>query len=440
MTNHYTAKQLIERALNLADMSNSAFLSYDENKRYLNDAWINVYQALINKGDKQFVTEAELVSVGSGTNGYTDFKTPDDLFQISSIRDTRGFVFVRHALSEADTASGTYDIINDRIRIYGSHYSKVIVTYYRTPTYLSFPDKDVEWNNTSAILDQALNSVLLSTGEIYNVLTGDLIATITVDEQHSYVLGDGIYLEVDDEGFTVRNYKGEALNEYTAQDDVTVNYIKDRNGSIYYQLFTDSKYSAPYNVLNSAAELADVDYETDGYPKFISSDVYRGTWVFYDEASRCLEIYREDEGDYFDINISGFDVNKFAWADDFDNRPAFYLLSNRGEVYLFTYDDNGNVEYDKLNYRAGIVHALLRYGPLVSNGTFTTLKSCIPDTDMNFPNNLYFSLIACDLALRYAMKANQETTGLDNLYTNMWNELKNGLDQSGSYTRIKNVY
>ena len=44
----YTAKRIIERALSLADLTNTDFLSHQEFTDYLNDSWKSLYQIFIN--------------------------------------------------------------------------------------------------------------------------------------------------------------------------------------------------------------------------------------------------------------------------------------------------------------------------------------------------------------------------------------------------------
>lgn len=143
MTNRYTASQIIERALNLADLSNTDFLIHEELTRYINDAWTSVYNWLIKVGDTTFIKEAILVNP-STFNGYTEYELPEDLYIIKSIKNQMsGSLVPRHAESESIN-SGTYDIVNDRLRLYGVQSNPLLLTYWMTPTYISFPDKDVE--------------------------------------------------------------------------------------------------------------------------------------------------------------------------------------------------------------------------------------------------------------------------------------------------------
>ena len=47
-SNRITATKLVRRAKQIADISNTDFLNYEEDTEYLNSAWKNVYQTIIN--------------------------------------------------------------------------------------------------------------------------------------------------------------------------------------------------------------------------------------------------------------------------------------------------------------------------------------------------------------------------------------------------------
>ena len=47
----YNAKDLIQQATMLADLQNSDFISWKENIMFLDNAWTELYQSLINHGD-----------------------------------------------------------------------------------------------------------------------------------------------------------------------------------------------------------------------------------------------------------------------------------------------------------------------------------------------------------------------------------------------------
>ena len=55
----YNAKDLIEQAQMLADLQNSDFISWKENIMFLDNAWTELYQQIINHGDKSFLKTLE---------------------------------------------------------------------------------------------------------------------------------------------------------------------------------------------------------------------------------------------------------------------------------------------------------------------------------------------------------------------------------------------
>lgn len=427
----YTSKQIIERALNLADIANTDFLTHTELTQYINDAWQTVYQWLINKGDKQFVKEVILETTGSFHN-WTEFEIPKDLYQICSIKNKMSGHIVERAAESESINSGKYDIINNRIRLYGNSQGPLLLTYWTVPTFISFPDKVLDYGKRGEILDFCNNSVLLENGDIYNVVTNELIAAIAINENYSYKLGSSYYIEDTDAAYVVKDFEGNVIHEITKQEDTTYEFFSTYKGNIYYQTLSNGEYSAPCSVV-SGMEMLNL---SEPYPRFVANK--EDYWIYYDPANNSLVIYSEFENDNIgSIDVSTIKADSFTWTNDFNNQPAFYITSTDNKIYLFTFNSDGEIEYDQLRLRPEWIRAKLRYGVLTNDAA---VYSVIPDTELNFPNELYFSLLACDLALRFAMKMNANTDGLNNLYQNMQTTFMNTLSQADSYTRIRNCY
>lgn len=430
--NRYTAHQIIERALNLADIANTDFLTHKEQIQYLNDAWQTVYQWLINKGDKQFVKEVYLENAAA-SNGWTEYLIPSDLYQIKSLKNRiTGDLILRQSESESIN-SGKYEIVNDRIRIYGNTNCPLLLTYWTTPTFITFPDKTIDVDiNTNAIISSCFDSVLLNDGNIINCRTGETVATLSLLEDAQYKLGAHYYIEETAEEYAVKDLDGNLLNTITKAENTTYNFFSNKRGNILYQTFTDSKYSSPRRVVDNVEVYSNDDYEESGYPMFLANiDNY---WIYNGTLSQ-IGIIDEETNEEFAIPYD-YIPEKLTIAQDFNNQPCFYVTDTKNDVYIYTWDADFNAEFDKLKLRPEIVYANLRYGLLTPDG----LLSVMPDTELNFPNDLYFSLLACDLALRYCMKMNSNTDGLSNLYANMQTTFMNTLSQDSGYTRIRSVY
>lgn len=184
----YTVKQIIDRARDLGDIGNTDFLSHTELTQYVNDAWTTVFNWMIGHGDKQFVSEVRLQ--GNGVSDYTEYDLPFDFYQVLSIRNKNGVLLTRHAESESDRGGKAYEIVNNKLRVY-SGTNDLILTYYKSPLFLTFPDKDYQVSFSGSIVSSAQNSVLLSNGNIVNLLSGETLGNVPIEEGKNYKLGNG---------------------------------------------------------------------------------------------------------------------------------------------------------------------------------------------------------------------------------------------------------
>lgn len=409
----YTAKQIIERSLNLADISNTDFLTHTENTQYLNDAWRTVFEWLISKGDKQFVKEVELSSSAMGQ--YTEYELPEDFYQMLSLRSPSGGLIPRKAESESDY-SASYDIVNDRLRLYGVSATKLILTYYMNPIWITYPDRDIEVESLSSddILSSYNNSILYAVDDslfVKNVVTGEVIAEITeatFTENSEFVLANGHLAIKNDDVWTVYGYSG---NVITTVSNVAYAFVI--SSTVCFSLTDGDVVSIAGNVIIESDEPLNI---------LCGKDVND---YFYVNEAGYLTHYKDGEDTVYTY-LTG--ITKVVYNDD------YYTLSTG--TFVYTTEDFSSLTIVDI---PGIIKAVLKYGVLYYNG-FYTVKSTVEDTEFNFPNDLYFSLLACDLALRYCMKMNANTDGLNNLYTNMQTTFMNTLSQAADYTRIKNVY
>lgn len=419
---NYRASQLIERAKKLADIRNTDFLDHTELTQYINDSFTTVFNWLMNIGDTQFIKEVELVSAGSvGT--YTEYKLPDDLYVIKSVKNMySGHLIPRHAESEG-VSSGSYDIVNDKIRLYGVCNSNITVTYWIRPPFISFPDTTVEVEqNVGGILSAAGNSVLFDDGSIWNLKTNEALGSIEIENDHTYVLGNGHVLDYTATSYCYRNYKGIVIYEGTGAIASTF-YTSDYY--VGFQLTSDGELTPPivYNkvisTVNDKVLLKSGNYLV-AY-NGVDIDVY-----YYDDIAYSIKT---------SLNYSGATIIPI---DDFNNRPAF-ILKAENKYYMTVLLDSTYIIYE-LDVNPMIDEALLKYGVLTSDGTNASIISWTPDTEMNFPNEMYFSLIAADLALRFLMKQNADGSSVTALYTEMKTTFMQSLSQASDFCRVKNVY
>lgn len=640
----YSVSQIIERAYDLGDFGNTDFLSHTELTQYINDAWTTVFNWMIGHGDKQFVAEVALH--GNGVGHYTEYDLPFDFYQVLSIRNKNGVILVRHSESESDVGGKAYEIVNNRLRVYGGA-SDLILTYYKSPLYLTFPEKDIKVSFTGNVLSSSRNSVLLDTGIIQNLRTGETLGSVSIENGKNYYLGNGHVVKTyhtnavltdtwtwgqgyfgsdltsmdepsgevvtrrlisNPQGSTVAHsgtpyirsnstgtYELRESNYIFIGDDVfSSDFVSPidafystwtpvKGGSLgSYYVYNGEYYkkveSEYYKLLNrtSGAETLDTDPVSDQtiidnldvsdsvnfYASLWHKD-YHGYWnvtgftttainrentvinpsLAYDDPSTSVKeqfefidaleeeetvnvayleyrlaageyleytdfngntlytrqeddatynlIYDNDYNIYYQVfsdnefgniycmesevkeyNLRAIQINdddvwtveqtddglynivsdefgiiyttdytpvKIVPTDDWELNRAFIVQDNKHRFHTWVLHWD-RIEDIPLDIRAFKTLALLSYGPLTTNGTSKVIKSHIPDTALNFPAQIYFSLLSCDLALRFACKMNANTDGLNSLYTNMKFQFRSSIDADGDYNRIKNVY
>ena len=78
---HYKASDLLLLAMKLADLENTAFISTEENRSYINNAWAEIYQQAIDNGELFYLNS---VTLNRGENNL-----PEDFHQAYNIKDDK---------------------------------------------------------------------------------------------------------------------------------------------------------------------------------------------------------------------------------------------------------------------------------------------------------------------------------------------------------------
>jgi len=398
----YKASEIAFRAKQLADLTNTDFISNEEDIYYINDAWKEFYQLLINKGDKQFVKEVELA--GSTVNGQVEYSMPDDCYQILSIKNNYG-VITRKADSESNT-SNTYEVVNDKIRLYGTQ-GHIIMTYYTVPEFITLPDKTIEtdltYNTVSTFTDYIQNSFINSDKNVYNARTSELVATT---DNNLILKGGklGVYNNVlyDFDGNVV-------INGFPANGRIVDSYgIKwTRGNTTTWTSIADTKTLPAYT--------EGVMFKDGSVIGVLDNKLY----LYQNEEQTDLNLNKLKDGS---IYIESFGDHEFAYVGG----------------YVFEYYNGTLQNYEEVTVPGKYLFPL-KYGIIYYDGN-VKIKSLLPDTEFNFPNELYVEVLAAALAIRYAMKQNANVEGLNNLYENMKGQFLNSLSQDSGYTRMNNVY
>ena len=396
--NRVTASKLVRRAEQIADISNTDFLNYEEKIEYLNSSWKNVYQTIIQYNLNVFTVEATLIGAGG------IYPLPFDCYQIKSVKNPYTGVEIPRKADSESALGGNYEIVNDTIRL-GPSVGPVAITYWRKPFFLTFPNKTIDTSAEFAeIIDFCKNSILgVHEGifYIYNCLTDSKLEIeseeLVYDSEYEYYLGNNFILEDTSSEINVYSFTGVKLGTDAGADKL----IRSDDGLIYY------------------GKTGTGENEIDIYLPLNSDKVT--TFTMKDTDNDIIQI----DNEFYEVPVGS------APFGIFDDRPTY--IGNK-TINLINEDGSVITEEIDLPVIGNIIP--LQYGFLTFDGK---LYSNIPDTYLDFPNNLYYDVISYDLAIRFLCKQNADSSGVENLNLNAWSQLTSSIDQSADYSRIKLV-
>ena len=410
-SNIITAESLVKRAKQIADVSNSDFLSYDELVKYLNNSFLNVYQTIIQYNLNVFTVEANLV----GSGGV--YKLPFDCYQIKSVKNPYTGIEIPRKADSASMYGSHYEIVNDNL-ILGNTCGPVTITYWRKPYFLTFPNATVSTAYSKAedkeILDVCKDAILIKGVEdnyyIKSLLTDSKLdlSFIEPNEYEKFYLGNNFIVGVKEittsaehahVAYVVKDFYGNMIveNDMGIADYV----IKSDDGLIYFGI-----------------------YDEDGV-NIIELD---GTTAIDHISSKPDNIICIDN-EFYPVEKGAMPIGIF------DCRPAYTTPDKKLHLINEQFDRSKDiVEFVSIPTMGKLI--CTNYGFLDFSGK---LYSNVPDTQLSFPNNIFFDCISYDLAIRFLCKMNADSSGVENLNRNAWNQLTASIDQNADFPRIKLV-
>lgn len=420
----YTAQDIINRSFQLADLENSDFISYSEKIAILNEAYTKLYQKLINLGDNNFV---RIINTNNA-----EIELPPDFWQLKSVTlNNSGFltqVLRRPANQTLNYLS--YDLMNNTLVINGNRMgATVTVEYYPVPTTLTFPNKP-KVLPASNIVDMHKHYYITAdtTNDVYKLYdTEDSSIEITVNVPPS------VYTRV--------HMEDDYITFMTSVGSVYFNLMTGESTTV-----TDNSYVPAYYRGKTFRYKASKLY-------FVDANI-----VAYDEVTTVVQtglkaiIYSEDFSNYIALKLDGTVYSKSGAIDLKRSITKIHSHGNdtvvcvSGTPYIATVDTDGTILSETLKDYA-IVSVTdfdddTGYGMLTKQlGGKNTLISYMDNTVLDFPNNMYFTMLAYLLALSFKTKQGSDTTQLAAMATAAEDEFSDTLTKDDWGTvRITNMY
>lgn len=465
----YNASDVIKKAKQLADLENSDFISWNESITLLNDAYQNIYQKSINKGNNDFVRVIQ--------TSEKCINLPRDFYQLKALtlKQDRFNTPIMRRPQNGSFDDLSYDIYNNTLLVNGYSNGTIILEYYPTPLTLTLPNED-------EVIDLPIGSDETLVGTYKNVY----FVRRTDKEDQSKPLYNKTYI------VAINRDTGEEAKvaeqsiyteEYAVSNDILFS-IGD------YVLFTgihhDTAGSGTYKDFDCIILLNIVDFSLtvkdrkDKYDRYLSN-----AFSFYDDTECDLSIVSNSilratiYGKDYDIinNNVVVSANAFITILSKDMKHSFCLdsehlylyvdgkqVSSVGEVmhvmgdsvylqsnsknYCIMLDINTNEKTSLIAPSKKPIWGTVGFDKQTGYGYYYLLgdskiviHSFLEDTELNFPNNTFFNYLAYSLALSFKVKQGSDISAFMPLLETAENTFYDSLTKDDwSFTRITNVY
>ena len=468
----YNASDVIKKAKQLADLENSDFISWNESITLLNDAYQNIYQKSINKGNNDFVRVIQ--------TSEKCINLPRDFYQLKALtlKQDRFNTPIMRRPQNGSFDDLSYDIYNNTLLINGYSSGTIILEYYPTPVTLTLPNKD-------EVIDLPIGSDETLVGAYKNVY----FVKRTDKEDSTKPLYNKTYIVAinRDTGEEAKVAEQSIYSEEYAVSENILFSIGD------YVLFTgihhDSVGSGTYKDYDCIIGLNIVDFSVNVQDRKDKHDNYLGLACnFYDdtECNITVEAYGGKKritsatiyGNYYDLKANNVIIPEKAFITVLskDMKHAFSIDSERlnlyvdGEkvtsgkvmhvmgdsVYLQSISKNYCTMLDiSTNEKTSLIAPSKKpiwgtvgfdkqtgYGYYYLLGdNKIVIHSFLEDTELNFPNNMFFNYLAYSLALSFKVKQGSDISTFMPLLETAENTFYDSLTKDDwSFTRITNVY
>ena len=387
---------LFKRAKQLADLEGSDFISWNEAVNNINESNVALYEKLINMGDNSFVKSFHMKDEAE--------RLPEDFWQLKGVYlwNNGNLQTINRRADNNGIHHLSYELKNGAICLYGNP-NDVLVEYFPKPQKLYFKPRDVaiSLDTTKEYLDchkhtflykdtDAEENETLSIIDLDGVKTSkDFIQIAHTDIVKAYITENFVFIITENDmtiydimsGYSaiVTGYCPlitESGKEFIIDEEGVIKYFHIGNGS-----FTASEINAAEVIAGGEFYVCDDNFEDFFY--ILDEDVMHNG-----EATNAGLVK----------HIIYSDKKCYALGD-----TGFAVIEEDNTIKLIENSTGLNVGFIGIDERTGYGYCTKKFG------TYYVCPYC-EDTPLNYPNSMYFQIIAYILAIAFKAKQGADIT------------------------------
>jgi hypothetical protein len=419
---------LFKRAKQLADLEGSDFITWNEAVNCINESNVGLYEKLINMGDDSFVKSFHMKDEAE--------RLPEDFWQLKGV-----YLYNNGNLQTINRRAGnngihhlSYELKNGAICIYGNP-NDVLVEYYPKPEKLFFKPNDVviDIDSTMDCIDCHKHTFLYKSvneneEETLSILDLDGIKTakdfmqITHAEILRAYITENFVFVVTENDMTIFDIMSGYSATVTGYAPLVTESGKE------YLIDTESGIIKYFHIGNgsiSTSELKEV------------SEIAGGIFYVSDDNLEDFFTLTDTDVEHNGIETNAGILKKIIYAD-----KTCYVLGDTGyasigednEVKLIENSTGLNVGFIGIDERTGYGYCAKKFG------AYYVCPYC-EDTPLDYPNSMYFQIIAYILAIAFKSKQGADISLLQNQLAMVEQTFEETLGSDAfQFPRMGNVY
>ena len=420
---------LFKRAKQLADLEGSDFISWNEAVNNINESNVALYEKLINMGDNSFVK--------SYRTSEEEEPLPEDFWQLKGVYlwNNGNLQTINRRADNNGVHHLSYELRNGKLYLFGKP-DDVLVEYFPKPEKLYFKPHDVaiSLDTTKKYLDCHKHTFLYV--DFDEVDNRDRLSIIDLDG-----IKTTEYFLTFMHGTITGAYLTENFVFIVTENDMTIYDIMSGYSATitgYAPLITES--GKEYLI---DTESGVIKYFHIGNGSFTTSelktveDIAGGNFYVADDSLEDFFCITDTDVEHNGVETNAGALKKIIYSDKSCyalGDTGFALIDADNKIKLIENSTGLNVGFIGIDERTGYGYCTKKFG------TYYVCPYC-EDTPLNYPNSMYFQIIAYILAIAFKAKQGADITLLSSQLQMAEQTFEDTLGSDAfQFPRMGNVY